>query len=99
MTTPCNAQGCAVDDPTSFQFNWTQSSGYAYPATGTLTMSGNADNNDGYINALLASVNSALMTSSSCTTVDSIYYCNGEVKNKHRRMVDPPVIPCKSAAL
>ena len=96
MGEACNANACSPDTPENFQFNWTQSSGIALPATGTFTMTGNIDNDPTIEQALLSSVNSALLASSSCNTVTTLVNCHSGIG---RRMVDPPTMICDSVTM
>lgn len=83
MGIPCGVEGCDPKYAQDFHFNWTSSSealsdgalgavGVANTALGTVTMSGNGDGIQARMEAMLKSINTAVLKSSQCEQVTSL---------------------------
>lgn len=62
----CTSTGCDGGSPMSFKY-LTATDGYSSLGTGTITMTGNSDDNIAVIDQMLDAVEAALVASSDCT--------------------------------
>ncbi|KAF2717699.1 hypothetical protein K431DRAFT_297570 [Polychaeton citri CBS 116435] len=88
----CGSDGCDGGSPQEFEFKTENSAGHTTMSTGEFTMDGFTDGNQAMMDAMIESINAALLQTSTCST-ESVTQCMNDAKRSMRLAGRNPETP------